>query len=463
MTTAAETRGAAQTARRQQRTQMLLTAPIVPTLAKLAAPNVAAMFFTAIMSISEGYFAGQLGVSALAGLALVFPFVMLMQMLSAGAFGGAISSAVARALGAGDAERAEGLLRHVAVIAVIMPATMALLMGIFGRTVFSALGGEGAALDAALAYAAVYFPGCVMLWFTNCMLSFIRGAGDMAGSSFIMALSALLAAPIGGALSQGWGPLPALGMAGLGAGPVGGFGIGAILAVLYIASGRVGLSARGFVGAFKRSLFWDILNVGLVGSLSAFQTVLPILAMVGLVGQFGEAAIAGYGLGARLEFLVIPIAFGIGVAMTAMVGANIGAGQRERALRVGWMGSLTAGALVGMFGIVAKFFPDLWLGLFLKPEDTDALAAGRAYFAIVGPFFGCFAFGLAFYFASQGASRVGWPVIPGFARLLSAAIGGYVATRVLGFGVEGVFWSVAFGMFLLGLINAVSVHFTRWR
>ena len=456
-------RRAAREAQRRRRTQALLEAPIAPTLTKLAAPNIAAMLFTAIMSIAEGYFAGLIGVHALAGLALVFPFVMLTQMLSAGAMGGAISSAIARALGAGDGPRAERLVSHIGVIALGAALTMALLMGVFGRAIFSALGGEGAALGAALAYAGVFFTGCVTIWIANSALSIIRGAGDMLTASIIMGLSALSSAPIGGAFSQGWGPFPELGMAGLALGPILGFGIGACIALTYLALGRVGLSLSGLTLRFEGALFWDVLRVGLVASLSALQTVFTIIIMVGLVGQFGDAALAGYGLGTRLEFMVIPIAFGIGAAMTAMVGANIGAKQRERALAIAWTGAIAAGGMVGALGVLAALAPDLWLRIFLAESEVDALEVGRLYFAIAGPFFGFFALGLALYFASQGAGRVAWPVAGGFLRMIIAVAGGFILTQYFGLGIEGVFIAVAAGMLALGASIAASVWFTQWR
>ena len=83
------------------RTRALLDGPIVATLLRLAAPNVLVMMVQASVGLIETYFIGWLGTDALAGVALVFPAVMLMQMMSAGAMGGGISSAVARALGGG--------------------------------------------------------------------------------------------------------------------------------------------------------------------------------------------------------------------------------------------------------------------------------------------------------------------------------------------------------------------------
>src|ERR1700751_4605704 len=101
------------------RTRLLLEAPIAPTLLRLAAPNVLVMLAQASVGLIETYFAGKLGTAALAGVALVFPVVMLMQMMSAGAMGGGISSAVARALGRGNRADADALAVHALAIACI--------------------------------------------------------------------------------------------------------------------------------------------------------------------------------------------------------------------------------------------------------------------------------------------------------------------------------------------------------
>src|SRR5262245_33638976 len=100
------------------RTRQLLEAPITGTLLRLATPNVLVMIVQASVGLIETYFIGKLGTEALAGVALVFPVVMLMQMMSAGAMGGGISSAIARALGAGHPADAAALVLHALAISV---------------------------------------------------------------------------------------------------------------------------------------------------------------------------------------------------------------------------------------------------------------------------------------------------------------------------------------------------------
>jgi Na+-driven multidrug efflux pump len=177
------------------------------------------------------------------------------------------------------------------------------------------------------------------------------------------------------------------------------------------------------------------------------------------VGQFGPAAIAGYGTGARLEYLLIPLVFGLGGPLVAMVGTNIGAGQHERALRAAWTGAMIAAALTEMIGLGAALFPHAWLTLF----DTDPvmLEAGTRYLQTVGPVYGLFGLGMALYFSSQGAGRLLWPLLANFGRLLIAAGGGWLVLH-WGGGLFGVFLAQGIGLAAFGLINAGAIALGAW-
>ena len=161
------------------RTRVLLHRPIVPTLLRMAWPNVLVMVAQAATGLIETWFVSKLGTDALAGMALVFPGVMLMQMISAGAMGGGISSAIARALGRGRRDQADALAMHAVVINVALGALFSGVMLGFGRPIYRALGGAGGELDAAVAYSNVVFAGSVLLWLLNGLASIIRGTGNM--------------------------------------------------------------------------------------------------------------------------------------------------------------------------------------------------------------------------------------------------------------------------------------------
>jgi putative MATE family efflux protein len=443
------------------RTQRLLDGPIAPTLLRLAAPNVVVMVAQAAVSTLDAYFVGWLGAPALAGVALVFPLVMLMQTMSAGGMGGGVASAVARALGAGRRDDANALAAHAVVIALVMAAGFtAALLGL-GPRLYRAMGGEGPVLEAALAYSNTIFGGAIVYWLLNTLASIVRGTGVMALPATVTVTSAAVYLVLSPALILGWGPLPRLGVAGAAAASVTGFGAGVVVLFVYLLSGRglVRLSLTRI--RFRSRLFWEILRVGAPGALNTVLTNLTVVLLTGIVGPFGPAALAGYGLGARLEYLQIPLVFGFGSALVAMVGTNVGAGRIARAERVAWTGAGLAAGVTGAIGLAGALFPRAWLGLFTA--DAEIIAAGSLYLRTVGPVYGFFGLGLALYFASQGAGRLGWPLTAGFARLVIAGAGGWIAVHWLGAGLAGLFAALALALVVLGGLVAVAIAAGAWR
>lgn len=425
----------------------------------MAAPNTLVMLVQASIGLIEIYFIGKLGIDALAGVAMTFPLVMLMQMMSSGAMGGGISSAVARALGARRNHDADALALHALVIAVAF--ALVFMVGVLtaGRWIYTAMGATGASLDAALTYSNVIFSGVILLWLFNSLANVIRGTGNMAVPAVVTCAGAALLVPLSACLIFGWGPFPRLGVAGGAVAVLLYYGLGSIAFGWYLWSGRsvVRPALRG--GGFRRLLFRDILRVGAIAVLVSLQTNLTIAIATGFVGSFGPAAVAGYGAGVRLEYLLIPLAFGFGAPLVALVGTAIGAGEPRRALKAAWIGAGIAAALTEMLGLWAAAFPYAWLTLF--GTEPAMLEAGSQYLRAVGPFYGLFGLGMALYFASQGAGRLKWPLLANFARLMIAALGGWLALRWSG-NLTHVFLAQSAALAAFGLITATAVARGAW-
>lgn len=447
------------TATLDPRTRLLLEAPIAPTLLRLGAPNVLVMLAQAGVGLIETYFVGKLGTDALAGMALVFPAVMLMQMTSAGAMGGGIASAIARALGARRRSDADALVLHALLIAAVFALAFMVTVVAGGRWLYTRMGGSGGALDAALVYSNWVFGGALLVWLFNTLSAVIRGTGNMALPAYVTVAGAVLLLPLSPLLIFGWGPLPGLGIAG-----------GAIALLLYYLAGSAVLAAylwssrsllrpslRGL--QLRWALFADILRVGLVGTVSTVATNLAIGITTALVGAYGTAAIAGYGTASRLEYLLVPLVFGLGAPLVAMVGTCIGAGQRERALRATWIGAAIAFAMTEAIGLWAAAYPAAWLSLF--NTEPAMIEAGSQYLRIVGPWYGFFGLGLVLYFASQGAGRLLWPVLGNIARLVVAVAGGWLALHG-GYAITGVFAAQAAAMVVYGIANAWAIAGGAW-
>jgi len=439
--------------------QRLLTAPILPTLLRLAAPNVLAMVMTVLVGVAETYYVGRLGTTPLAAMALVFPFAMLTQMMSAGAMGGGVSAAISRALGAADLQRADKLVQHALLIALGAGLLYSALFLLWGPELYALLGGRGAVQQQAVQYAQVLFAGAVLVWLLNTLASIVRGTGNMRAPSLALVATAVLQIVLGGVLSLGAGPVPALGMVGVALGHILATAAGVLYFLWYLirSQGRLTLHLQGFV--LQRSLLADILRVGAVACLSPVQSVLAILIFTGLLAQLGTEALAGYGIGQRLEFLLIPIAFGVGMAAVPMVGMAMGAGQVARARRVAWIAAGVSAFNLGLIGAVVTLAPDLWARLF--SQDEAVLAYARQYLVTAGPAFPFFGLGLTLYFASQGAGQVIGPVLAGTVRLvLVAGVGWWLAQNQ---GTAGHFYGlVAVTMLLYGVVTAAAVALTPW-
>jgi putative MATE family efflux protein len=443
---------------RDARTEMLLHGPIVWTLLRLASPNILVMLAQAATGLIETYFVARLGTDALAGMALVFPGFMLMQMISAGAMGGGISSAIARAIGAGRREDADALVLHGIVIHVALGLFFSAVMLAFGAPIYRALGGRGAELDAALTYSNVVFAGNVLVWIMNALASAIRGTGNMLVPALVICAGVVVLVPLSPCLIFGIGPFPALGIAGGGAALLLFNAAGTAILAWYILSGRSIVRLR--LAPLRWELARSILGVGVWSSISSVQTNLIIALATALVASVaGAAAVAGYGTGARLEYLLIPLVFGLGAPQVALVGTNMGAGQRERALRIGLAGGAVAFALTETIGIATAIWPHAWLALF--SSDPQVIAAGSAYLRAVGPFYGFYGLGLSLYFASQGAGRLFWPLFASFLRTAVALGGGYAALRLSG-SLTWLFVALAIGLLLQGTIVLAAVLSGAW-
>jgi len=431
------------------------TRAIVGDIARLAAPTSLIAVMQAGAQLIETWLAARQGTTALAGWAVVLPFALLLQQMSAGAMGGGVVSAIARALGAGRREEASTLVLHALLIAVTAGLAFALVLAGFPRPVLGAVAGPDAAEAAALYAVWLFGVGAVPAWLANTLASVLRGGGRHA-----------LAARVLGAM---WLAFP--GLAWWLAEPVGmGLpGIGAALAAVSWAAALtmaavVMRGGAGFVPALRArpsgTMFARILSVGLVACALASVANLTTILVTAQLRHHGTSAVAAYGISARLEFLMIPLAFGVGSALTALVGRAVGAGDWLTARRTAWTGALLALGLAGAVGIAVSLAPDGFAKAFTQDAEVAAIAA-RAL-SWVGPAFGGFGLGMALYFASMGAGRMRWPIAAGLSRIGLAVGGGWCLANIAGMGIDGHFLGVALGITAYGVVTAMGVRPGAW-
>lgn len=437
----------------------LLDGPILHTLLSLAWPNAIAFSAGTLVAIAETSYIGRLGVEALAAMALVFPCVMLTMSMSGAAMGGGVASAIARALGAGDHDRAANLATHALLIAVLFGLVFMSGMLLGGPRLLELLGGRGNVLTQAIGYSQVYFGGAILTWLLNIMAGILRGTGNMKLPSLMIVNSAICQIILGGTLGLGLGPVPRFGMPGVAAGSLIAYSINIAVMGWYLFSGRGRIVPRLHGFRIQWALFADILKVGAVACFSPLQNVLTSLIFTHMLAVFGTAILAASGIGARLEYVLATIAFSVGIGSVPMIGVAIGAGRIARARRIAWTTGLLALVVVGALASLVAIFPDPWVSLFT--DDTGAQAASRQFLRTVAPFYAFIGLASAMYFSSQGAGNVLGPVLAQTARLLFIILGGwYLISQAA--TAESFFTMTAASMMLLGFLSCAAVAFTRW-
>ena len=443
------------------RTQEFLTRPIIPLLIRMSAPNTIAFFIQSLVVLTEVWFISRLGTNSLAAVALAFPLLMITQTMSGGALGGAITSAIARSMGADDIEKAERLIWHSIIISLGGAITFLILFLLFGKQLLFLLGGRGEILQESYAYCSILFFGGILLWLSGSLSAVLRGMGNMRFPATLMVITSSIQVILSGGFILGWFGFPKLGVPGAAVAVLISSALMVTVIILKLRSKSIPASLRKERFQLRKILFDNIFEVAIPASLSPLLVVGTILVLTGLVGRFGTEALAGYGIGSRVEFLMIPLIFGIGSAMTSIVGANIGALNIDRAEKVGILGGSTAGFVSILIGLTLAAFPEAWIQFFT--DDIKAFEVTKKYIQIVGPFYIFQGIGLSLYFASQGANAMKWPTIATIARFIIACAGGGVSVYWLELGIESIFISSSAAMAIFGLMIFISIKKGAWR
>jgi Na+-driven multidrug efflux pump len=452
----------------------LIELPFSKIFFRLAIPNLFSTIIASMTVIFDLWYVGQIGVSELAGVAYVFPIYMLTSMLSNGAFGGAISGATARAFGSQDIFKAECIFRSAIVIALLGSIIMMAIFFGFAKTFFSFFLIDKEIVFSALTYGSILLGGIVLVWLFNIIIAITRGSGNTtipAISWSLVLIFHMIAASmnfeyIDGQLillenvklfneilifnSLEWSAISFL--------------IGYLMGIFFICVFYY-FGKHPFTFNLKNILKFDGIIILLKsGSLASCQSIMTIgLAMfsITVIGTYGINWTAGFGIAIRLELLLIPIIFGIGGALIAIVGANVGAKKYSRAVIMTWKGTFFSVFIVGIIGIGFSIYPDVWSNLFT--DDLLIKETSKSYLTIVAPFYAFFALGLGLYFTCQAFNTLFWPVVGTFIRLIFVVLITLILIYIDAASPISLFITMSLGLVIYGTFIALSLHFGSWK
>ncbi len=280
-------------------------------------------------------------------------------------------------LGAGDIDRASTLAAHALLIGIAFGLVFMLGMLIFGPTLLELLGGRGNVLALRHRLYADLLRRRRGALADEHLGGILRGTGNMKLPSLMMLSSAVCQIVLGGILGLGLGPIPSFGMRGVAAGSLIAYVISISVMSWYLFSGRARVVPKIRGLRIQWAMLFDILKVGAVSCFSPLQSVLTISIFTYMLAGFGTEILAGYGIGARLEFLLTSVSFAVGIASVPMIGMAVGAKRIARARRIAWTAGMVSFVSVGAIASLIAIYPDLWVNIFT--DNSGVRAASRQY------------------------------------------------------------------------------------
>jgi putative MATE family efflux protein len=365
----------------QDRRKLFLEGPIGRALVTLAIPIILGNVLQTGYQLTDAFWVGRLGAAAVAAVSVSFPVTFLVIALGSGlAMAGATLSA--QYMGAGR----QDMVDHVAAQTMLMVTLSSVVLGAIGYILtpylLELLGVASDVYTGALGFMRVSFVGIIFIFIYAMFQALMRGIGQTRLPLLIVLGTVFLNFALDPLFIFGWGPVPGLGVMGAALATLVTQALAAALGILIFLHGRHGIKLRR--AALKPDLPYirRAFFLGFPGSVELSTRGFGLIIMSFLVASFGTLTIAAYGVGSNvLQVVTIP-AMGLSMAVSTLVGQNIGAGNIERAARVAILGTIYGFAVLTVVGIVAYFAAPQIVAFFI-PEDPSVIAAGTTFIRIM--------------------------------------------------------------------------------
>jgi len=444
------------------RKTLFLEGPIPRALVALAIPIMLANLLQTGYQLTDAFWVGRLGASAVAAISVSFPVTFLVIALGSGlAMAGATMAA--QYVGAGR----QDMVNHVAAQTMLMVVITSVVFGAIGfvlaPTLLRLLGVAPEVYSGALGFLRVSFVGILFVFMYAMFQALMRGVGQTRIPLVIVAGTVLLNFVLDPLFIFGWGPLPGQGVMGAAYATLVTQALAAGLGMLVFLRGRHGiaLSWRGFRPDpvyLKRAFF-----LGLPGSVELSTRALGLMVMSFLVASFGTLAIATYGVGSNiLQVITIPV-MGIAMAVATLVGQNIGAGNTARAERITWLGTAASFALLTLLGGVAWLCAP-WLVRFFIPDDPAVIAGGAHFIRIMCLAWGGIGIQLCIVSAFRASGNMlSAMIIAMVSQWMIQFPLAYVLAKHTTLGADGLWWSFPVTNVAVALVSVAWFARGSWK
>ena len=427
----------------------------------LAPPMILETGVQNLAQILDTYWVGQLGSAALAAVTISITIRWVLNSLANGLGIGGMA-VVARRIGAKDPAAAEHAAWQTILLAVIMSMVLSVAGMILARPLLILLGADAVVLPLGLAYLRISFAGIFTLILVFSINAMLRGAGEAGVAMRVLFLTTAVTVVLEPILIRGWGPLPALGVAGSALAFVLGFGAGLAMQLGILLSGRARIRISVHNLRPDLPLMWRIIRISLPSTIQMTLRSSSRLIIVALVGAFGTYATAGYGVANRMLLIALIPCFGVGNAAGTLVGQNLGARQPDRAERSAWWVSAYSVAYMAATALLLTIFAPSLIAIF--DSTPEVVAIGTECVRVVAWSMIGSAGGVVLARGFDGAGNT----VPAMSINLLTLWGtevpvAYALSHGLGLGVTGVWWGRAIANLANGLLFAIWFRRGKWK
>jgi putative MATE family efflux protein len=378
--------------------------PVGQSIRSLMLPMLMGMVALLSYSIADTYFIGQLGTLELAAISFTFPVGFIVGAVTM-AFGIGTSSVCARLFGADKLEDVERVTVHAMLLGIVTGAILVFIGLMTIDPVFTALGADESTLPIIHRYMRIYYWGGAFLVVPMITNSVLRASGNAKTPAMIMTVAAVINIILDPILIFGLFGMPRLEVEGAAIATVAAnFGSTlASVAVIYFKEHIV--SFRALWPGLILDSWRRILHVGIPAMTSSLIAPLTTAFITYQVAQFGNEAVAGFGVASRVEGLMLIALMALSAAVTPFVGQNFGAQMFDR-VRAGMHWAYRFSFIYGIvIAVVLALSANFIAGLFT--DDPKAIAATTMHMRIVPLSY--FALGLAMT-ANGSFNAIGKPM-----------------------------------------------------
>ncbi|MFH1687298.1 MAG: MATE family efflux transporter [bacterium] len=435
--------------------------PITRTVFSLAVPVVLGMLMEFALTSTDYFWVGKLGPAAqdavTSSMVVIWTIFATMAVVTVG-----VTALVSRYVGAKDLAKVTHYIKQGLYMAIGLALVFTVVGFTFSPALLRFMDTGPDTLAHAIPYLRIFFLSAIFFFVADTSYATFRASGDTRTPTKVgigVVLANMVLDPL---LIFGWGPIPALGVAGASLATALAVAAGSSCIVTLLFTGRLGYRVGSLFDQVPR--IGSILKIARIGLPSASQTSVFVFVywfLIKIVHSFGESAGAAMGIGNRMESLSYLTCFGFSVAASTMVGQNLGAGKPDRAARCAWGAALSAIGMTAVTSIAFIVVPGLIASIFTGDPVVHAIAVD--YLIILGLSQTAMALEIVIEGAFGGAGDTVPPMLVSVPGSLARIPLAYYLCFGLDWGINGVWWTLTITTFMKAAIITFWFRRGRWK